>query len=125
MSREEIKLTAAVIMVAGSETTATVLSGATYYLLRNPLALRQAQEEVRSAFKSRYEITLVSTSHLRYLAAVIQEALRCYPAVPGSFPRRTNMDEGQVIGGHYVPPDVCTSPPSSPSFFFSEFVAIL
>jgi len=108
MTRDEVNLTAAVILIAGSETTATVLSGAAYNLARNAHVRRKAQVEVRTAFKSDDDITLSSLSRLPYLSAVIEESLRCFPAVPGTFPRRTGPD-GDTIAGHFVPADVSQS----------------
>jgi cytochrome P450 len=105
MTRDETNLTAAVILIAGSETSATVLCGAAYNLARNPDVQKKAQAEVRSAFKSHEDITLLSLARLPYLAAVIEESLRCFPAVPGTFPRRTGPD-GDFIAGHFVPADV-------------------
>jgi cytochrome P450 len=105
MTRDEMNLTAAVILIAGSETSATVLCGAAYNLARNPDVQKKAQAEVRSAFKSDQDITLLSLARLPYLAALIEESLRCFPAVPGTFPRRTGPD-GDHIAGYFVPADV-------------------
>ena len=41
MSDEEIMLNFEVLMVAGSQTTATLLSGVTFQLLKNPDALKK------------------------------------------------------------------------------------
>ena len=112
MTRPEIISNARVLLTAGSETTATFLSGATYHLLRHPAALHYAQSEVRNAFRNSEDITLrsVSTpSRLPYLEAVIQESLRCYPSIPATLPRRTGPD-GAIIDGHFVPGDVRNIP---------------
>jgi cytochrome P450 len=116
MTHDEITLTVAVILIAGSETSATVLSGAAYNLARNPSVQRKAAAEVRAAFASDKDITLLSLARLPYLSAVIQESLRCFPAVPGTFPRRTGK-EGDWVAGQWVPPDVRGACFLSPSFF--------
>jgi cytochrome P450 len=108
MTRAEINLTSAVILIAGSETSATVLSGAAYNLARTPSVQKKVQAEVRAAFKSDQDITLLSLARLPYLSAVIEESLRCFPAVPGTFPRRTGP-EGDIVAGYYVPADVSHS----------------
>lgn len=105
MTRDELTLTSSVILIAGSETPATVLSGIMYNLARNPEVQKKAQAEIRSAFQSDQDMTLVSLSRLSYLSAVIEESFRCYPAAPGTFPRRTGPD-GDIIAGHFVPKDV-------------------
>ncbi|KAG9385254.1 cytochrome P450 monooxygenase [Pyrenophora tritici-repentis] len=119
MTPDEVNITAAVTLIAGSETTATVLSGAAYNLARNPEVRRKAQEEVRTAFKSDEEITLASLPRLSYLNAVIEESMRCFPAVPGTFPRRTGPD-GDVIAGYFVPADVSQMNFHNPEAFAPE-----
>ena len=111
MSREEIISNAGVLLVAGSETTATLLSGATYHLLSNPVALKKLQTEVRHAFQGEREITPLSArnpSKLPYMEAVLTESLRMYPPLPASLPRMTGST-GDVIDGRFVPPKVIAS----------------
>ena len=105
MTDDEITENVGLFMVAGSETTATLLSGATYYLLTNPVTLNKLCNEVRNAFKSKSDITFSSVTRLPYLSAVIEESLRMYPPVPTTRPRRT-LPEGNIIDGHFVPGNV-------------------
>lgn len=105
MSRDEIMGTSGILIVAGSETTATLLSGATYHLLRNRTAYAKAQDEVRSAFAAPEEMTLARLAQLPYLQAVLEESLRVYPPVPVALPRRT-PPEGAWIAGTWVPGNV-------------------
>ncbi|TVY14103.1 Cytochrome P450 monooxygenase aclL [Lachnellula arida] len=94
-----------ILLTAGSETTATHLSGATWYLLTHREILRRVQDEVRTAFRTADEITLRSVGmpgRLPYLDAVIQESFRLYPSVPAALPRITGP-EGAVIDGNFVP----------------------
>ena len=109
ISHEEIVCNSRALLTAGSETTATLLSGATYYLLQNTEVLHLVQSEVRTAFKNEEEITLRSISTpklLPYLEAVLQESLRCYPSLPGLLPRITGP-KGALIDGNFVPRNVC------------------
>ncbi|ESZ98156.1 hypothetical protein SBOR_1459 [Sclerotinia borealis F-4128] len=95
------------LIVAGSETTATLLIGLSYYLLNRPETLDNLQEEIRHAFTSSRDITSDSTAALPYLAAVIAEGLRIYPPVPMGLPRDC---PGAMIDNHYVPKGaVCVS----------------
>ena len=105
MSRKELMSTSGLLIIAGSETTATLLSGVTYYLLKTPHAYAKLKEEVRGAFEKAEEITLTSTSQLPYLQACLEEALRIYPPVPLALPRRTRP-EGDIISGVFVPGNV-------------------
>lgn len=64
MTLPEIYANAAVLVIAGSETTATALSGTIYYLLQNHLALQKLTAEVRSTFRSETEINFGSVNRL-------------------------------------------------------------
>jgi cytochrome P450 len=105
MSREEIQVTFNLLMIAGSETTATLLSGCTYLLQKNPRVLEKLQAEIRSSFSAEEEITMLSVSHLSYLDAVIEESLRLYPPVPIALNRLT-PPEGAEVCGEWVPGNV-------------------
>jgi Cytochrome P450 len=90
MSYQELLGTCRVFLVAGSETTATLLSGAIFYLLQNPCAMSRLKREVRESFPSAEDITMrsVTTSgRLPYIEAVLQESFRCFPPVPSTLPR--------------------------------------
>ncbi|UKZ78942.1 hypothetical protein TrVFT333_006689 [Trichoderma virens FT-333] len=100
---EELKLNASLLVRAGSETTATVLSAVTYFLGTNPKPMKKLCDEVRSAFTNEEEIDLFSVGRLQYLLAVLDEAMRLHPAVPGTIPRVVNP-MGDTIAGHFVPP---------------------
>lgn len=106
MTREEIKATCRILIIAGSETTATLLSGATFLLLKNPSAMKKAVDEVRNTFVHASDITFASvTAQLPYLNACLEESLRLYPPVPSVLPRRTGP-EGDIINGRFIPPEV-------------------
>ncbi|KAF4336116.1 isotrichodermin C-15 hydroxylase (cytochrome P-450 monooxygenase CYP65A1) [Fusarium beomiforme] len=100
--REQAK----VLMLAGSETTASLLAAATFFLLKNPDKLVALQNEVRSAFSSRDDITGDAVARLPYLNGVIEEGLRVFPPVPVGAPR---VCTGGTIDGHYVPKGVVVS----------------
>lgn len=96
---------ASLLIIAGSETTATLLSGVTYLLTTNPEAQRKLTEEVRSTFQTEEEIDFTSVSSLQYMLACLDEALRIYPPAPLGLPRQTPKG-GATIAGHFVPEDV-------------------
>lgn len=105
MTLDEMKANSIILIVAGSETTATLLSGVTNLLLRNADAFAKVKAEVRNAFSSGDELTLVSTSRLTYLHACIEEAARLYPPVPIEL-TRVSHNSGSLIDGNFVPGDV-------------------
>ncbi|KAM0364081.1 hypothetical protein ACHAO7_010071 [Fusarium culmorum] len=89
-----------VLILAGSETTATFLAAVTYFLLTNPQTLAKLQDEVRSAFASEQEITRESTFKLEYLRGVIEEGLRMFPPAP--FGLQRVCPPGAVIDGYAI-----------------------
>ena len=117
MSIDEIDGTFTTLIVAGSETTATSLSGVTNYLCKNPRVLRQLVKEVREAFEYESDIKLSALSRLPYLTAVLHEGLRMCPPVPCGLTRIVPSC-GAWIGGYWVPGGVCT--PSTPRPIFDR-----
>lgn len=101
----KLQANAGILIIGGSETTATLLSGVTFLLLTNPNALKKLTEEVRSAFKSEDEIDFVSVSNLTYMLACLDEALRMYPPVPTGLPRVVPKG-GAVVCGNHIPENV-------------------
>ncbi|KAL4809783.1 benzoate 4-monooxygenase cytochrome P450 [Aspergillus unguis] len=108
MTPQELDSTANHIIVAGAETTATLLSGATYFLLKNPRALEKLNKEVREAFESEDQINYLTVNELPYLRGSLEEALRLYPPVVAGLLRVTPAD-GEVITGQYVPGNTIVS----------------
>ncbi|KAF4451963.1 Isotrichodermin C-15 hydroxylase [Fusarium austroafricanum] len=106
--RNHIREQAKVLMVAGSETTATLLTAVTYFLLKNPETLVKLQNEVRSA-ASEWKKTNKEKdmSQLEYLNAVIEEGLRLFPPAPFGLPR--DCASGTIIDGYLVPPGTTVS----------------
>lgn len=95
-------------MVAGSDTTATSLSGVLYHLITNPetLAALRRQIEEADATKARgSNISWASSQHLPYLQAVIKEALRLHTAVALPMERVVPRG-GSTICGQYFPEGV-------------------
>ncbi|KAI3393851.1 hypothetical protein diail_3578 [Diaporthe ilicicola] len=106
MTPVEIQENAEILIIAGSETTATTLCGATYLLTTNPRCLDKVKEEIRGSFQSEDEINIVNTAKLKYTQAVLDETMRRYPPVAACTPRQT-PPKGNMILGEYVPGNVC------------------
>ncbi|KAF9869716.1 cytochrome P450 [Colletotrichum karsti] len=102
MNREEMYENAALLIGAGSETTATALSAATFLLTTNPDVLAKLVAEVRGSFATEAEIDFVSVQKLEYMLAVLDETLRMHPPSPVANLRRV-CDGGDVICGKFVP----------------------
>jgi len=106
MSHAEILGNSEALIVAGSETTATTLSGFTYFMSTNPQAFERLQQEVRTAFANEKDITMLSTAQLKYLHACIEETLRMYPPVADTPPR---VSPGEYVNGYWIPKGVSHS----------------
>ena len=107
LTRGEMDTNSGLFMVAGTETTATLLSGLTYLLLStsNGEFMTKLVGEIRGAFTSSDHITMEEVQALPCLNACIKEALRMYPPVPIGLPHLTPK-EGSTICGVYVPSGV-------------------
>ncbi|KAF2180863.1 cytochrome P450 [Zopfia rhizophila CBS 207.26] len=81
MPRGQMDANSFLFMLAGSETTATLLSGATWLLMKNRDKYDKLVKEVRSVDKES-NLTADRVRHMKYLVAVLEEALRWYPPVP-------------------------------------------
>ncbi|KAF2846747.1 benzoate 4-monooxygenase cytochrome P450 [Plenodomus tracheiphilus IPT5] len=88
-------------MFAGTETTATELSGLTYILLKNPEKMERLVDEVRGAFTSFNDMSMSRLAQLNFLNACLEEGLRMYPPLPVGLPRVTPVG-GSAVCGHWV-----------------------
>lgn len=104
LSHQERRGNSNVLILGGSETTATNLSTLFYQLglPQNRLVKQAVVAEVRSRFANEAEITLrsVQAAALPLLHGCIEESLRIHPPVPEMPPR---VSPGAEVGGRYVP----------------------
>ncbi|KAI0396507.1 cytochrome P450 [Xylariaceae sp. FL0594] len=99
---DEMHSNAELFMIAGTETTASLLTGLTYYLVKNPDKLRNLTEEIRGSFESRKEINFEVLAQLQYLNACLKEGLRVYPPGPIGFPCII-ANGGAAVLGKWLP----------------------
>ena len=102
MPIQELYANSTLIVLAGSESTASGLAGITFNLLKSPEALKKAIGEIRSAFTSEQEIEPETVKRLPYLAAIVLEGLQMYPPFPEGLPRLAPR-QGAEICGQWVP----------------------
>lgn len=98
----EMQSSASTFMIAGTETTATLLSGLTFLLLKNPDIYAKLVHEIRSTFTTTEDINISSLARLEYLNACLEETLRIYPPTPNGFPRIV-PSSGAIVCGKHVP----------------------
>ncbi|KAJ5930882.1 cytochrome P450 monooxygenase [Penicillium verhagenii] len=93
---------AEILIIGGSETTASLLSGVTYLLLSNLDAYETLRDEVRDTFSNSEEINLVSVGKLSYMLACLDEGLRMYPPIANGLPRVCPKGGSRVMD-EYIP----------------------
>ena len=75
------------VVIAGSDTTKTVLSSLFFYLLCNPEKLAKLREEIDRFYPPGEPLSSKNFQEMSYLDACINEALRLSPAVPSGSQR--------------------------------------
>jgi cytochrome P450 len=127
MTYNQLNVNAKILLGAGSETTATWLSGIssltklvivpsrlpsglTYFLLKNPRALEKLTKEIRRKFESADDITMIGVNSCSYLLACLEESLRIFPPSPATHARYTPPG-GITIEGNYVPEGIAVGIP--------------
>lgn len=86
-TQTELESEAALLVLAGSDNTATAITATLFYLAYNPQALAETQAEVRRTFSSPEAIRSGDQlSSCQYLRACVDEAMRLSSA-PGLMPR--------------------------------------
>ena len=108
VSQDEIILNSALFIVAGSETTASLLSGLLMWLLRTPTAYEKLTKEIRSSFASISDMDFQALQDLPYMNACIDEALRIFPPVPTGLTRTVPIS-GDTVAGEWLPGGVTVS----------------
>jgi cytochrome P450 len=96
---------AEILIIGGSETTASLLSGVTYLLLSNPKPYEKLRDEVRSTFNNQDEIDLISVNKLSYMLACLDEGLRMYPPIANGLPRVCPQGGSKILE-EYIPENV-------------------
>jgi cytochrome P450 len=91
------------MVIAGSDTTAVVISAMFFYLARNQAVQAKLASEIMSTF-SRYEDIKAGPKLMscNYLTAFITEAMRMAPPVSAE-PHREVLPGGTTVDGHYFP----------------------
>lgn len=98
MTMAEMEADLHLLVIAGSETVATVLSGTINYLCQNPAVLKTLADEIRGAVLVEGDLTIGILSQLPYLTAVLKESLRICSPTPISFPRVVPSNGASILG---------------------------
>lgn len=103
---DELSADNLLLLMAGTDTTAHVLTIATYNALREPRVLGKLQAELREAIPNKdVWIKSAKLEKLPYLHSVIKESLRISSGTPGRLPRVV-PSTGAVLCGQRIAPGV-------------------
>ena len=105
----DLAVTSVIFTVAGSESTATLITGTIWFLLQSHDRMRRVTDEIRCAFETDADINLVAISKLPYLLACLEEGMRMATPAPFGVARRTTKPT--LIGGHTIPKNTSVSVP--------------
>ncbi|GJU33523.1 cytochrome P450 [Tanacetum coccineum] len=97
----QIKALLTDILLAGTETTATLIEWTMAEIIKNHMVMKRIQEELEEIVGLS---NIVEESHipkLRYLDATIRETFRLHPILPFLLPRSPSQD--CTVGGYTIP----------------------
>ena len=96
---------------AGSGTTANTLAFLFYAVAKDRAIYDKLKKELQEnladwSTDATATLTISQLQNLSYTNAIIFEALRRYPTIPGTMPRRTTSS-GITLDGYHIPRNVC------------------
>ncbi|RDW74852.1 hypothetical protein BP6252_05994 [Coleophoma cylindrospora] len=89
------------LVTGGGDTVATALTTSFFHLGQNPSIYQELTKSLRSMFSTFESINAPAASKIPLLDAVLNEAMRVSPVLPGPMWRRT--DNPIEVAGHSVP----------------------
>ncbi|GJX46226.1 cytochrome P450 76C1-like protein [Tanacetum coccineum] len=89
------------IMIAGTETTATLIEWSMSEIMQNYNVLKRVQEELADIVGVNNVVEESHLSKLKYLHATIKETLRLHPVIPLLLPHSPSKD--CTVGGYTIP----------------------
>ncbi|KAH9613933.1 hypothetical protein KSS87_014679 [Heliosperma pusillum] len=90
-----------ILLLAGTETSASTMEWALALLVNNPRVLQRAKQEIDNHVGKNRLVGESDLADLPYLHCIINETLRMYPPAPLLVPHESSSD--CVVGGYHIP----------------------
>ncbi|KAL9458797.1 hypothetical protein AB3S75_007636 [Citrus x aurantiifolia] len=103
ISMNQLKAVLVDIIVAGTDTTTTMVEWTMAELMQHPQVMKKVQEEFAQAVGMDSCVEEHHLPKLKYLDAVVKETFRLHPALPLLVPRTASKNSN--IGGYTIPND--------------------
>lgn len=101
-TEDELRSEASLLIIAGSDTTATALAGVFFYITGDPQRYQKLVNEILTAFESSEDIVYgPKILGCKYLRACLDEGMRLTPSGPCELPREVLPGGIQIKGEHY------------------------
>ncbi|KAL1542030.1 cytochrome P450 71A9-like [Salvia divinorum] len=100
LTDDQLKAVLLDVFIAGTDTSVAIIIWTMAELVRNPTAMRKAQQQVREIARGKPTAEESDLPNLPYLKQVIKEAFRLHPPVPLLVPRETT-EPCAIDGGRY------------------------
>ena len=98
------------IVVAGSDTIAIVLTHIFYYLAKHPAHVQNLREELKSIWRPDETFNVRDVQNAKHMNGIINEVLRMHPPVPSGVFRKT-PPQGIMVDGVSIPGGINISIP--------------
>jgi cytochrome P450 len=104
-TQKELNSNAQLVIIAGTDTTVSVVIQTVKKLANSPQIYRKLQNEIDELFNRGQSITIETVRNLEYLNGVVNEALRLYTPTPSGM-YATTLPQGLDVDGVHIPGNV-------------------
>uniref|UniRef100_A0A2N9EJM2 Cytochrome P450 n=1 Tax=Fagus sylvatica TaxID=28930 RepID=A0A2N9EJM2_FAGSY len=101
LDQDGIKAIILDMFLASTDTSITTMEWAMTELMKNPIIMKKAQEEVREVVGRKSNVVLNDVNQMCYLKCIVKETLRLHPPLPFLVPRETSANA--QLGGYDIP----------------------
>lgn len=102
LTQAEINRNASLFINAGSQSTATFLSGALWFIVQNPQCAAKMRDEIQELKTAEGAISVRNLGQLKYFNAFVHECHRMYPGTLTGLPRSSTA-VGDTAGIYMIP----------------------